>query len=252
MVYAYIRFSTLAQEETQQMFALEQYAASKSLTIDVVEKDEGISGGVSYKDRKLAKIVKRLKEGDTLIVTEISRLGRSMSDLNKLVNDELVPRKARLIVTKMGIDLNCAKISAVDQMLLYAFSFSAQLEKEMIVQRTQSAIDARKAMIKRDGGFISKSGNFCDHLGRKKGEITEAAIAAMSLKRSEISRKWKNDSPLFTWVAIQTLKGRTFAETLEEAGALFEQNPERYCTKQGKKLGPSTLARWREDILKRG
>ena len=53
--------------------------------------------------------------GDALVVSEISRLGRSMSDLNKLVNDELKPKKLRLIVISMGLDLDCANLKAIDE-----------------------------------------------------------------------------------------------------------------------------------------
>ena len=89
MVYAYLRFSTNSQDEVQQAHALKEFTESHGLTIDVIEKDEGVSGGVSYKDRNLYKIVRKLKPGDTLIVSEISRLGRSMGDLNLLITQEL-------------------------------------------------------------------------------------------------------------------------------------------------------------------
>ena len=248
MNYAYIRFSTEKQEETQQVFALTEYAATKGLTIDVVEKDEGVSGGVSYKDRKLAGLVKRLTEGDVLLVTEISRLGRSMSDINKLVNDELVTRKARLIVTKMGIDLNCAKLTAVDQMLLYAFSFSAQLEKEMTQQRTQSAIDDRKERIRRDGGFVSKAGNYVRKLGREKGCDNTAAGIAAGLSHTKRATSWRDNSPLYMWVTNQILRGRPRKDILEEAVCYYEKDPSRWGTRKGKALCAGTLSRWAKEI----
>src|SRR5574344_1223539 len=99
-----------------------------------------------------------LERGDMLIVSEISRLGRSMSDINKLVSDELKPRGVRLVVVQMGIDLDCANIKALDEMLLFAFSFAAQLEKELIQNRTQSAIEVRKQKLKNEGSFVSKKG----------------------------------------------------------------------------------------------
>ena len=161
MVYAYIRFSTDKQDQTQQVQALKEWSEPKGIQIDVIEMDEGVSGGVSYKDRRLLGLVQQMKEGDILVVSEISRLGRSMSDLNMLINMELKPRKVRLIVIKMGLDLDCANLKAVDEMVFFAFSFAAQVEKEMIQARTQSAIDARKEALKRDGGFFSKSGRWC-------------------------------------------------------------------------------------------
>ena len=59
-----------------------------------------------------------LDKGDILIVSEVSRIGRSMSDINKFVNDELKPRGVRLVIVQMGIDLDCSHLKAIDEMLL--------------------------------------------------------------------------------------------------------------------------------------
>jgi len=248
MVYGYIRFSTSSQEETQQMFALTEYAKRSGLVIDSFEKDEGVSGGVSYKERNLYSLIKKMKPGDTLITTEISRLGRSMSDLNKLVNDELVPRKIRLIVAKMGLDLNCSKLTAVDQMIIFAFGFSAQLEKEMIQQRTQSAIDARKEMIKKDGGFVSNTGRYRTRLGNEKGVDMSAAQRVAGKLRSEEAESWKKDSPLYMWVEIQLRRGRKHKNILEEAKELYEKDPTKWCTRTGKPLYQPILSIWAKEI----
>lgn len=248
MVVAYIRFSTSKQEDTQQMFALEEYAKSKGITIDVVERDEGVSGGVSYKDRNLYGVIKKMGPGDTLIATEISRLGRSMADLNKLVNDELMPRKIRLIVTKMCLDLNCASISAIDQMVLFAFGFSAQLEKEMIQQRTQSAIDARKEAIKAEGGFISKSGRWCTKLGRKKGADTRTAVIAAGEAVHGKAMDWRKHSELYDFVERCVMNGTPRSEILAEASRKYDRNPEVWGTREGKRLTKGTLSRWIKEM----
>lgn len=115
------------------------------MTVDVIVSDEGVSGGVSYADRKLGKeLLPMMVEGDALIVSEVSRLGRSMYDLSKLIHDELKPRKLRLIVVGMGIDLNCAKITPIDQLILSNFSFAAELEKHLIRERTLSALQVKR------------------------------------------------------------------------------------------------------------
>lgn len=248
MTYGYIRFSTSQQEETQQMFALKEYATQRGLTIDAFEKDEGVSGGVSYKDRKLYGLIQMMGEGDTLITTEISRLGRSMSDLNKLVNDEFVPRKIRLIVAKMGLDLNCSNLSAVDQMIIFAFGFSAQLEKEMIQQRTQSALDARKETLKREGGFFSKNGNWTTHLGPPKGFDPVVGRQAAAMLANKKSREWREASPLYSWVTIQVLKHRPRKEILAEAADLYKKNPKEYGTREGAMLSKGILSKWVREI----
>lgn len=186
-IYEYNRISTSSQEVAQQHNSVTEYINSKGWTIAESISDEGVSGGVSYKERKLYKLIQRMERGDVLIVSEISRLGRSMSDLNKLVNDELKPRGLRLIVVKMGLDLDCSNLKAIDEMILFAFSFASQIEKEMIQERTQSAIDVRKQKLSNDGSFISKRGNVVKKLGRPKGcEVSDKAIeASVSVRKDK-------------------------------------------------------------------
>ena len=158
-VIVYARVSTNKQTLEQQERTVLEWLKSRNIQHTHIISDEGVSGGVSYKERNLGKqVIPMLERGDMLIVSEVSRLGRSMSDINKLVSDELKPRGIRLVVVQMGIDLDCANIKALDEMLLFAFSFAAQLEKELIQNRTQSAIDVRKQKLKEEGSFVSKSG----------------------------------------------------------------------------------------------
>lgn len=248
MNYAYIRFSSDKQDETQQVQALTEYAAKRGVTIDAVEKDEGVSGGVSFRDRKLNVLVKKLRPGDALIVSEISRLGRSMSDLNILINQELKPRRVRLIVIKMGLDLDCANLKAIDEMVFFAFSFAAQVEKELIQQRTQSAIDARKELIEKDGGFISKTGNFCTHLGNPKGVDTSLATMASCIKKRSEKEEWRR-AGLFAWVELQLRKGRRRKDIIAEAQEMYAKDPDRWGTRKGRPLTEATLSLWAKDIL---
>ena len=165
-VIEYGRVSTDKQTLEQQNRTVKEWLSRNGLKTDIVITEEGISGGVTYKKRKLGTdVLPLLEAGDMLIVAEISRLGSSMSDLNKLINDELKPRKIRLVVVQMGLDLNCANLKAMDEMILFAFSFASQLEKELIQERTKSALEVRKQKIEQEGGFISKAGNWCTSLG---------------------------------------------------------------------------------------
>ena len=248
MVAVYIRFSTEKQEETQQVQALKEWCEPRGITIDTIVKDEGVSGGVSYRDRNLYKLVRKLKAGDILVTSEVSRLGRSMADLNKLVNDELAPRKVRLIVVKMGLDLDCANLKAMDQMILYSFGFAAEIEKELICSRTQSAIDARKEAIKKEGGFVSKSGKWCEKLGNKKGVDTSPARRSSILSRHGKAQTWRDGSALYRLVERGIYKGWTDNEIMEEALRKYDEEPDVYCTRQGKPLCRGTLSRWRKEI----
>lgn len=244
MVAAYIRFSTQKQEETQQVQTLKEWCEPRGITIDTIVKDEGVSGGVSYRDRNLYKLVRQLKADDILVTSEVSRLGRSMSDINKLVNDELAPRKVRLIVIKMGLDIDCAKLKAMDQMILFSFGFAAELEKELIQSRTQSAIDARKEAIATQGGFISKKNRWCQHLGREKGADTSAATRASASAAEERAREWRDESTLFPWVAYQLAMHRPRKDIVAEARAHFEKDPQKWGTRHGKPLTEALLSHY--------
>lgn len=165
-VIEYGRVSTDKQTLEQQNRTVQEWLGRNGLKTDIVITEEGISGGVSYKKRKLGtEVLPLLEAGDILIVAEISRLGRSMGDINKLINDELKPRKIRLVIVQMNLDLNCGNMKAIDEMILYAFSFGAQVEKELIQERTKSALEVRKRKIAEEGYFISKAGNKCTSLG---------------------------------------------------------------------------------------
>lgn len=251
MVAAYIRFSTNNQEETQQVQSLKEWAEPRGIAIDEIVKDEGVSGGVSYRDRNLFKLVKKLKSGDVLLVSEISRLGRSMSDISSLLSQELKPRKIRLVVIKMGIDVDCSNLKATDEFIFSALSFAAQVEKELIQVRTQAALDARKELIKKDGGFISKTGVFRDHLGNKKGCDMSAAQMASAEKSSSEADKWRSKSPLYIWTANQILKGRPRKEILAEAAELYADEPDKFGTREGKMLTKGTLSRWAAEVIRR-
>ena len=188
-VIIYSRVSTEKQTVEQQERTVNEWLQAHGITATHEIAENGVSGKVSYKDRELGKVVlPMLEKGDILIVAEISRIGRSMSDINKFVNDELKPRGVRLVIVQMGIDLDCSKMKAIDEMLLFAFSFSAQMERELIQERTQSALDVRKRKLEEDGQFISKSGRVVKKLGRPKGCSTTKAVQTAMEKRKEEAR----------------------------------------------------------------
>ena len=260
MVFAYYRFSTGKQDEVQQAKALRDWAGPQGVTIDEIIKDEGVSGGVSYKDRNLNLLLRKLKdrkrkmnsnsipkEKDTVIVSELSRLGRAMGDISNLLN-ELKSLGVRLVIIKSGIDCDCSNLKAQDEFLFSAMAFAAQMEKELICSRTQSAIDARKEAIKKDGGFMSKSGNWCKKLGNKKGVDMSPAQQSSILARHNKAQGWRESSALYRLVERGIFKGWTRQRIMEEAIKKYDEEPDVYCTRQGKPLCEGTLSRWAKEI----
>lgn len=144
-VFLYSRVSTSAQTLAQQERTVYEWLKTHNMKVDEIVSDEGVSGGVSYEDRNLGKVLlPRTKEGDMIIVSEVSRLGRSMFNLSELIHKELKPRKIRLVCVNMGIDLNCSKMTAIDELIISNFSFAAQLEKQLISERTLSALAVKR------------------------------------------------------------------------------------------------------------
>ena len=156
-VFLYSRVSTDSQTLEQQERTVYEWLSRNNMSVSDVVSDEGVSGGVSYKDRNLGKILlPMLQAGDAIIVSEISRLGRSMYDINTLIHTELKPRKIRLIIVSMGIDLRCDKLTTMDELVLNQFSFAAQLEKQLLQERTLSALRVRKMQGVKLGGASDK------------------------------------------------------------------------------------------------
>lgn len=130
----------------------------------------------------------------------------------------------------------------------------AMNERTAIIGRvnTKIALAERKKQIEKDGGFISKAGNFCDHLGRQKGDKNPNAVRAMRAKLASDAEDWKLESALYTWATRQLLKGYTYNSIVAEAKEMYERNPDKYCTRKGKPLNLATLSRWAQEVLRRG
>ena len=128
----------------------------------------------------------------------------------------------------------------------------AMNERTAIIGRinTKIALAERKRQIAEAGGFTSKSGHWRTRLGNKPGTCYQTAINAMSIRRTELAREWKANSPLYTWLTIQVLRGRKQDDILAEAAEMYEKNPEKYCTQTGKPLLRTTYLKWKNNILR--
>ncbi|RII28375.1 MAG: resolvase [Geobacter sp.] len=139
-VYGYIRVSTNRQDGDNQRYSILEFANGKKLgTIDFV--DEVVSGTVGWQKRQLADLMDRLKKGDTLIVAELSRLGRSMLEIMELLS----------IMTKKGVRIHAIKgnyelgDNIQSKVLAFAFALAAEVERELISSRTKEALSRRRA-----------------------------------------------------------------------------------------------------------
>lgn len=249
MNYAYVRFSTDKQDEQQQMNMINNFLKGKGMTIDQFVKDEGVSGGITYKKRKLYGLVQKMKTGDALIVSEASRLGRSMADLNRLVNEELRSKGVRLIIINMGFDVDCSKLTAIDEITLSFFGFAAQIERDLIKERTRNGLEARKKAGKAIGGTNELWGK---NTGANRDEALNIAREASATARRERAKldpnniafrefmeDWKEAGRKLDWEAIseklnsrgkKTSTGLPFTPT--RARKMNEKIKQIYSTKQ--------------------
>ena len=231
-IIVYARVSTDKQETAQQMRTVNEWLSRNRMEATEVVEDEGVSGGVSYRDRKLGKIiVPELQRGDVLVVAELSRLGRSMNDISKLVNDELKPRGVRLVVVSTGIDLNCGDMKAIDQMIIQSIAFAAQMEKELIQERTQSAIDVRKKKLSEYGSFVSRKGNICTRLGNPTAEGRARASAESARVRKEKAMNDPNNQAIWAVLKPLSVNGNPPTNSaLKEAVLAFAERDIRTAT----------------------
>ena len=139
-VIAYIRKSTDKQSFEHQEFEINEYTKKNRIKIDRWI-EESISSRRELKKRKLGELLEELQDGDCLICSEISRIGRSLLEVMGILQTCL-SKNCQVITIKenyhLGNDLQ-------SQVLAFAFGLSSQIERDLISQRTKCSLDAKKA-----------------------------------------------------------------------------------------------------------
>ena len=174
---AYIRVSTNKQEVNNQKLELYEYARKKELTIDDIIETQ-ISSHKDRLKRRIDELLSKLSDGDTIIITEISRLGRSTSEVLHLIN-EMIKRKIRIIAIKQGLDLNKHNLSS--KIIVTIFSLLAELECDLVSLRTKEALHAKKLQgvkLGKPRGTIQKS-KFDQDIDR----INELSVLGVSIRK---------------------------------------------------------------------
>lgn len=141
MNYAYLRVSSDKQDENNQKIGVDRKAAELGIKFNKYYV-EHISGVADPEKRVLGKLLKKLKEGDTLVISEISRLGRKLFMLFTIM-DELLEKNIKVYSVKENWMLDTSMQSKV---MAFAYGMSAEIERNMIASRTKEALQRRKAM----------------------------------------------------------------------------------------------------------
>lgn len=177
-VYAYIRVSTDQQNCANQRFEIKQYASKNDIHIDEWI-EETISSKKPLDKRKLGKLLQNLKTSDSIITTEISRLGRSVVEIFNILQ-MCLEKECTIITLKENFHLK-ADISS--KMLAFAFGISSEIERQMISQRTLESLKR----LKNEGKHLGRPiGQTYRKLKKKHNKIVE--LLGKGVSKSEIAR----------------------------------------------------------------
>ena len=140
MIYGYIRTSTDKQNNENQRFEIKQFANNNNLTINQWI-EETISSRKSLDERKLGKLLKKIKQDDIIIATELSRLGRNLLQVMSILH-HCMNIGCQVWTLKDNYRLGADIQSKV---LAFAYGLSAEIERTMISQRTKRCLDRLRA-----------------------------------------------------------------------------------------------------------
>ena len=140
MIYGYIRVSSDKQTVENQRFEINRFCSSQQLLIDDWI-EETISGTKNFSTRQLGKLLRKVKKNDIIICSELSRLGRNLFMIMEILNI-CMTKECRVWTIKdnyrLGDDIQ-------SKVLAFAFGLSAEIERNLISQRTKEALARKKA-----------------------------------------------------------------------------------------------------------
>jgi len=156
MTYGYIRISTDKQETINQRYQIEGFCAKSGITVDHWV-EETISSKVELEKRLLHGLLNKMAKGDLMIACELSRLGRNLMQIMSILHGCL-NKDVQVWTIKDNYRLGNDITSKV---LAFAFGLSAEIERNLISQRTKEALQRKKS----EG---AKLGRPVGHIGKKK------------------------------------------------------------------------------------
>lgn len=241
MTYGYIRVSTDMQDTENQKLGIVEKAKQLGVTIDEWISDDGVSGAKEPEKRLLGKLLKKVKENDIIITSEISRLGRQLFMIFRIL-EGLLEKGVKLYSVKDGYNLDNSITSKV---LAFAFGMASEIERDMIRKRTIEALETRKrngVVLGRPAGNIQRTN--LPHLIEKKPLIEKLLKEGVSLTKIakkvkchrltlsrfiqlegiEYQSRW-NTTPMFTEVQREIAQKRSIPllERKQEIIAMVEQ-----------------------------
>ena len=186
MVYGYIRVSSDKQTVENQRFEISNFCKHQNLSIDDWI-EETISGTKNYSKRQLGRLLRKVQKDDIIICSELSRLGRNLFMIMEILNI-CMTQECRVWTIKdnyrLGDDIQ-------SKVLAFAFGLSAEIERNLISQRTKEALARKKAEGVKLGhprGFRCKLNDKCaikhEWIIKELAKGTEKTVIAKKLKVS--------------------------------------------------------------------
>lgn len=185
MVYGYIRVSSDKQTVENQRFEINNFVIRQNIKIDGWI-EETISGTKNYDKRKLGNLLKRIKKGDLIICAELSRLGRNLFMIMEILHI-CMNKECRVWTIKdnyrLGDDIQ-------SKVLAFAFGLSAEIERNLISQRTKEALARKKS----EGVILGRpKGRKSSHVKLSGKEETIKTLLEQGLSKSKIAKIFKVD-----------------------------------------------------------
>ena len=183
---AYLRVSTGDQDLANQKLAILEYARSKRFTVDRFIQVQLSSRRRKQKEHVL-NAIEDMEKGDRFIVSELSRLGRSLGQIIQIV-DTLVKKGVRLVAIKESIRFD-GRQTMQTKVMVALFGLFAEIERDLISERTKEGLAAAKAhgkLLGRPKGTTGKSKldgkekEICMLLGKKVSKASIAKIIGVS------------------------------------------------------------------------
>ena len=180
MNYGYIRVSSDKQTVENQRFEIENFAKGNDLRIDGWI-EETISGTKNYDKRELGKLLKKVKKDDLIICAELSRLGRNLFMIMEILNI-CMSKECKVWTIKdnyrLGEDIQ-------SKVLAFAFGLSAEIERNLISQRTKEALARKRS----EGIVLGRPvGRKSSHVKLTGNEDTIRVLRERNVSKSEIAR----------------------------------------------------------------
>jgi len=181
--FGYGRVSTKEQTTENQRREIE----AAGYAINYWYADEGVSGKVSAAQRpQFAKMLSQIRDGETLVVTKLDRLGRDAQDIGATIK-ALAARRIVVVVLQLGkLDLT----SAAGKLMLNMLAAVAEMERDLLVERTQSGLARAKAEGKTLGRPTSTTDEERAAMTRQHqaGESISALARAFGISRASVMR----------------------------------------------------------------